>query len=129
MKSIIKKICACALVVCLLFCIITCKNKKGPTSSSGGSDVVDTPTQENIASTDILLVNNGVSEYSVVMPENATEAEKYAVKILNEQFERATGTNLPVATDNGQALNTNNKVISVGRTSILANSGLSVTQE
>ena len=131
MKDIIKKICAYTLAACSLFAI-ACGNDEESSSggsSSGGGDVIDQPTQESIASTDILLVENGGTQYTVVMPKNATAAEEYAVEVLCEQFERATGILLSVSADNGQALDQNKKIISVGRTSILANSGLSVTQE
>ena len=121
MKDIIKKICACTLAVCSLFAI-ACRDKEESSSSSSGSEIIDTPTQECIASTDILLVKNGVTEYNALIPQNATEAEKYAVAILCEQFERATGTALPILVDNGQTLDQNKKLISVGRTSVLAKS-------
>ena len=76
MKDIIKKICAYTLAACSLFAI-ACGNDEESSSggsSSGGGDVIDQPTQESIASTDILLVENGGTQYTVVMPKKCNRS-------------------------------------------------------
>ena len=77
--------------------------------------------------TNTLLAENGATDYVVVIPEDSTKAEETAADLLVEQFKVATNATLPIVSDTGRSFNQNDKVISVGRTSILEGSGLSVT--
>ena len=120
MKNIIKKITAYTLAACSIF-LVACRD----TSNDGGNGQIK-PT---IKDTDIVLVENSVTQYTVAIPADASAAEKYAADILCEQFERATGATLQVAFDNGQGLDEEKKLISVGRTTILEDTNLALTQE
>lgn len=91
-------------------------------------DPIETTEQKGLKDTDIVLVSGGQSNYTVVVPTESTAAEDYAADMLITQFERATGVSLSVREDNGQKLDANQKVISIGRTSILQDSGLEVKE-
>ena len=94
-----------------------------------GDDPDPTPEEKKgLKDTDIVLVSNGQSDYTVVVPTESTAAEDYAADMLITQFERATGVSLSVREDNGQKLDANQKVLSIGRTSIMQDSGLKVEE-
>jgi len=122
MKKIFKKTLVFTLAACMLFA--TACGDDGDSSSSGNQ----TGATDSIKDTNIVLAQNGQSDYTVVVPLQATPAEEYAADLLVEQFSIATGVILTVHEDNGQALDENKKVISVGRTSVLQDSGLTVSE-
>ena len=114
MKKWIKRTIACAFSAMLVFA----------TGCGGGND---SQSSSEAADTGTVLAENGATEYVVVIPEDATKAEQTAANLLVEQFKVATTAPLPVVSDAGKTFNKNDKVISVGRTSILEGSKLSVT--
>ncbi len=122
MKNTMKKIGVFAITFCMLFSV-SCN---GAVSSSSESEQI---TNVEIEDTNIVLANENGTDYSIVKPASATAAEDYAVNLLREQFKAATGATLSVKTDEGQSFDSTKKVISVGRTTILKGSGLSVTTD
>ena len=97
-------------------------------SSSGGNDnSSDSSQSSQTQNTSTVLAENGATDYVVVLPQEATAAEETAANLLVSQFKVATNATLPIVSDAGKTFNKKNKVISVGRTSILEGSGLSVT--
>ena len=117
MKKWINRAIACACGVMVVFAA-GCSGGGGGDDSQSSSETLDTST---------VLAENGATEYEVVIPEEATAAEQTAAKLLVDQFKEATNATLPIVSDAGKTFNQNDKVISVGRTSILEGSGLSVT--
>lgn len=119
MKKWIHRTIACAFSALMVFAM-GC----GGNGNSGGGD---SQSSSDAANTSTVLAENGTTDYVIVLPENATAAEQTAAKLLVEQFENATSATLPIVSDEGKSFNQNDKVISVGRTSVLEGSGLSVT--
>lgn len=118
MKKWINRTIACACGVLVTFAA-GCNGGGGSgDGSQSSSETLDTST---------VLAENGATEYVVVIPEEATSAEQTAASLLVDQFKEATNATLPIVSDAGRTFNKNDKVISVGRTSILEGSGLSVT--
>ena len=87
----------------------------------------DSQSSTETADTGTVLAENGATDYVVVLPENATKAEETAANLLVSQFKTATNATLPIVSDAGRTFNKEDKVISVGRTTILEGSDLSVT--
>ena len=85
--------------------------------------------QEGIPDTDIVLAENGGTEYAVVIPTNAEASETYAADLLAKQFAAATGANISVRADGNAALDQGAKILSVGHTSVLQNSGVTVGKD
>lgn len=115
MREIMNKIIKVFVIILsgiLLFSAASCKE----TASS------------TIQETDVMLASGGTTEYSAVISANATEAEKYAAQQLATYFKEATGASLPVKTDAEMSFNQNDKVISVGRTTILNGSGIALDE-
>lgn len=82
-----------------------------------------------ITSTDIDLVKGGKSDYVVVVSDDATNYETYAAEELVLYLEESTNCRLNIVTDSGKTFNQNDKVISIGRTDILSESGVEVSYD
>lgn len=104
------------LVLSLSFCmpVVSCGKKEGDTS---------------LKDTDIILAENGKTEYTIVISEDASASESYAAQLLQKQFEAATGATLSIGSDKGAALDKNAKILSVGNTSVLESSGLTLGKD
>lgn len=110
------------IALCLVFfCIFTlnaCKVTENPILPN-----------EPTADTDIVLAENSSTDYSIVIPAEADECEKYASEELALFFKNATEANIPIVTDSGRSFNEADKVISLGETTIKNESGLAVTED
>ena len=115
MKKWINRAIACACSALVVFAA-GCNN-----NNDSGSQSSETPNTATV------LAENGATDYVIVIPEDATKAEQTAANLLVSQFKVATNATLPIVSDAGKEFNKDDKVISVGRTSILEGSGLSVT--
>lgn len=107
-----KKIIAIFLSILLVFSLgCSCNDKKG------------NETNEIVAS-EYDLVKGGVTEYKVVIPENATEWEEYAAEELVYFFKESTGLTLSVISDTGLTFSENDAYLSVGNTTLYQGSGV-----
>lgn len=118
MKRFLKKTIALLLVVCSAT-LVACSEKTTPPDDK----------DEEVKNTAIVLAENGQTDYIVVIPENATEAVQYASQLLTKHFEEATGAKLRVEEDGGQKLDSEKSVLSIGKTSILAETELDVSEK
>ena len=116
MNKTVKTILALALAAC--FCI--------PAAACAPKEEGEDPV---ILDTDIVLAEGGRTEYSVVVPAQAEASETYAAELLAEQFEAATGAVIEVRTDGGAALSESAKLLSVGHTSVLESSGVTLGKD
>jgi hypothetical protein len=84
-------------------------------------DKVDIDYNSKIAD----IVSEGkASGYKIVKAKNASDAQEFAAEELQSFIEQTTGASLPIIDDEGVAFDDNAKLLSVGKTSVLANSGL-----
>lgn len=68
------------------------------------------------------LANNGVSEYSILIPEEATETDRQAASELAEFVKMSSGASIPIVSDtNYSGMGT---FISIGRTKLLRSADL-----
>ncbi len=80
--------------------------------------------------TDRYLVQNGTTEYKIVIPENSSNPSLGAAqKELQYFFEEATGVPLTIEKDGNRAHTANGKYISLGDTSMFATSGITLDEE
>ena len=75
------------------------------------------------------LVENGVSNYSIVTAENPTSNESIAAENLQKYFEQATGVELAIKTENQVQLTKNSSLLIVGRTVLLENSKIEIDDD
>ena len=148
MKKIFKKIIISLVLITLLstiaFSTIACKKGNKPESSSESSGNVQQPEQTekvltdtrhrsevkgihqyNVTDSQVKLVENGKSDYVIVIPQSTDDnVLTGATTLANYMFE-ATGIKFPVKTDT--SLNsTDEKIISIGKTVPFTNSGITV---
>ncbi len=62
------------------------------------------------------LVQNGATTYQVVIPDEPTATETYAANEFSAYFKELTGVEIDVISDVGRSYNTNDAVISIGKT-------------
>lgn len=79
--------------------------------------------------TDEWLVQNGKTDYKLVLPANYSSTVRVARTEFVDLFNDATGISLTVLTDDQVSSSANGKYISLGDTTLLQNSGISVDAE
>ena len=116
---------ALSLASCFVLGAVGCKNNGGTTGNNNGKiNAMDYTTLGNVegthlynvASTENMLVENGLTEYKVVIPENPSTVEQTAVKELIYFFDEATGITLQTVSETQITYSQNAKYISVGNT-------------
>ena len=126
MKKFIKSIVSLGLVGVCMFAPIGCKKNSGDSGEDRPASNTSQNHQVNISTTSTLFFDNGVSEYKIVKPEVEDVYIEEAVSELNYILSLATGKELPVVTDGNLSWAETDKYISLGQTSILSQSGLSL---
>lgn len=117
MKS--KRIIALLLCFALTFsAAFGCGNKPEPDTPA--------PAEEVTKFTDIVMAQNGETDYKIVVPAAASDCVLYAASELNRYFTRSTGAQMEIVVDNGTALDENAKYVSLGDTTMAG--GLTVTK-
>lgn len=106
----IKRLISCLLVGVTAFSALFASACKDDETSSAAPQA--------LGYTDVDLVVDNSSEYSIVIPENAGEALTFAASELTTFFEIATGYTLETTTDAGMFYNEAQKVISIGDTTV-----------
>lgn len=79
---------------------------------------------DDVTFTDFILAEKGKSEYSVIIPENASEYETFAAEELHDLFLEATGAELAIYSDNGRTFSDSAKYISISDTKVFKESGV-----
>ena len=123
--KIINKICSGFLCLTVLFSVAGCgeRSNSGGNGSNGVAGSVTMREQiytdgvhvYDYAETDKYVVQNGQSDYKIVLSANPSSKEKLAADELVLFFEEATGVILPVVSDSTIVYNENNKVICLGQ--------------
>lgn len=113
----IKKIVALLLTFIVIFGCISCKK---PSESAGSTATDQTITEK-------FILQKGVSEYKIVIPQNANYFETLAGEELKNLFLEATGFTLEIINDNNRQFNEKDKYFSIGNTALLETSGIDKT--
>ena len=79
-------------------------------------DLIDIPNKPSV-STDVSIVENGVSEYKIVTPEESGYYLSYAAKELQKYIKNAAGVKLDIVSDK-DVTDTAGKYISLGETKL-----------
>lgn len=77
-----------------------------------------TEAKPTVAYTSDVLVANGKTDYSIVIPEKATRYNKFAASELQILFKEATGVELPIISDEGITWSDDGRYISIGHTAL-----------
>ena len=95
-----KKIIATLLSLICAICCFGCVGESGKESSSTQIESTAKPSEYK-------LVDNGTTEYKILIPFNADEDEIFAAQELTEMFKKATGITLVTEKDTGIPFNNN----------------------
>ncbi len=99
----------------------------------GGSGYEAVPEQvEEVVkpeTTGVNIIENGASDYQIVIPEEADATTEFAASDLAEFLRLSTGVTLPIITDSGLAYDASAKYISLGQTVLLEQAGITITKE
>ncbi len=96
-------------------------------SSTGNTSVPDVVLPDKEAEyTNVVLADDGRSDYSIVIPANASDCVANAAQELKRYFSGATGAILNVITDEDITFDRNAKYISLGETTIFDGCGMTV---
>ena len=112
MKNKLIKMLASALCATLLLTSFAC-NKKADTST--GANTPATETEKPLDVVDgAYFYRNGVSEYSILIPDNANDYENLAAQELQQNLLASTGNSIAIVTKKN--LKNATRVISLGHT-------------
>ena len=104
-------------------------NSVSDDSSSSSSSGEKTDNDAEIEKTDIVLAEDGKSDYKIVVPAELTESVEFASQQLQKYLEESTGAVLPIVNDAGMSFDKSKKVISLGKTAVFNGCGLTVDDE
>lgn len=127
-----KKILSLFLASLLCFSFVACRGGDEETSASDGTNElieVEALLPDTIAETGKYLVENGRSDYAIVIPLGAEQIIQSAASELQGFIEKATGARLPIENDANYLFNEEAKVISLGDTTIWTGSALELTSD
>ena len=115
------------ILIGLLACVLAavtffpagCKGKNDSAGEGSASSCGNDERSEKMT----LFENNG-SEYTIVYPDEADEAEKNAAENIAEYVKKTSGVKIPVKQNRFVSYDKSAKIISVGQTDALEKSGL-----
>ena len=94
MKKQLKKICSLLLAALTVFCVSGCRDK-------GEDSSISSEVEEVLESTGYKLVNGGLSEYVILLADDAQANETLAAQELQTVLHDSTGAWLSIAYENG----------------------------
>lgn len=110
MKKIIFKSISILLAVISICSVTGCGNRGNNESSSP----INSSTGNKIETTELSLAKNGVTEYKVVVDDEMTSNERFAMEELTSFLTEATGATFPVVTDEEVTYADTSKFLVVG---------------
>ncbi len=116
-KNISKKILCAVLAFMLIFSCTACNNpNKG---NQGGTGVERTK----------YFIQDGKTDYTIVIAKNASETEVGAAEQLTEFVEDVSGASISTKRDNEVSYGTDQKLICIGQNSLFKRTGITITSE
>lgn len=122
MRKILFEILACMLVITTLFIQTGC-GKRGDTSESEKTSTSE-KSSESERSEKMTIFENNTTDYTIIYPDNAQEAEKNAADNISEYVYKVSGVKIPVKQNRFVVYEKKAKIISVGSTGALEKSGI-----
>ena len=114
MKKMFLKFLCVLMAAATVFSAVSCADNPPPSGTEGqGGDGIDYEKQIGT------LAESGQTDYTILIPADASEPVQYAAEELQLYVSEATGAVLPVATDDTVAADLNGKYVSIGKTSLL----------
>lgn len=124
-----KRIITIVLATMTLFSASSCMTHPKEVSEDLSEEPIEPVEEICFEDTDSVLADHGISDYKIVVPKTASWQITQAKDELSDFFAMATGVNLGIETDDGKTFDQNDKVISLGHTTIASGSGLTLSYE
>ena len=122
-RNSLKRFLAFIVSAMLTLSVVACDKQPQP-------NVTMDNQSKTMEDTNITLCKNGESPYKILVSASASVSEEYSASFLQKYLELSTGTTIPVVkeTQANDVVSTD-YVLSVGRTALLENSGVEVTEK
>lgn len=128
-----KKIIALSLAALMCFSFLAGCKEEGKTSDGDDPNVelveVESLLPETVAETGKYVVENGRSDYTIVIPLEAEKIVQSAANELQNFIESASGARIPIENDANYTFDESAKIISLGDTTVWRGSGLELTDD
>lgn len=108
-------------IICFVLALLLCCSAVACKPQESGGD-----TGGEIPDTSTYLVENGASEYKIVIPAQATATEEFAASELAQFFADCVGEEPQTVTDDSVEADLGGKYLSVGDTSLYEKSGMTL---
>lgn len=128
MKSIMKKLICFLLAVLMCSAIfVGCNKEKDPSEEE--TKETETLLPATVPETGELIVENGKSDYRIVIPDDADQLLRTTANDVQTYIFNSTGALLPIEGDGAYVFDTSSKIISIGPTTIWDGCGLELTED
>lgn len=121
-KNIAKRVLCGLLAVMTLCSCAACNIINNNKDSSSGGEVVEVERTK-------YFVQDGKTDYTVVIAKNASETEICSAEQLVELTQQVSGANLSVKLDNEVSYGSEQKLICIGKNSLFKRTGIEITSE
>ncbi len=127
MKKTIKITCIALALLMLMTAFVGCNNK----TDDEQIDVIDYAPllPASVAKTGEYIVKNGKSDYKIIIPDDADQLLKTTANDIQNFIYNSTGATLPIEGDAAYTFDANQKIISLGATTIWTGCGLDLTED
>lgn len=112
---------ACLAGVIAMTCFMgSCKKTPDLSDSSESETIKEVPvyTEPSFADTDIVLAENGHTDYKILVPDEYDWRIQWAIQELTTYFKGTTGINLLTVSDSDAVVNNDSKYLSLGNTQL-----------
>lgn len=123
-----KKLVSLLLIICVLLTCVGCSSAGGSNTDNDTNNNQTTETVDQVI-TDRYILNNGLTDYKIVSPENSNDYEKMAVSELSALFYESTGVSLESVKDTNLTHSPDAKYISIGNTTLFESANIDVDDE
>ena len=118
MKKLFKKIIAFMLLASSVCAVAGCKKEQNSDENNKSAPIIGTH-EFKVSETNDKLLENGATEYQILLPSSATLNEELAATELTYFFKEATGISLHTLKESASIKAESGKYISIGKTSLL----------
>ena len=127
MKKKIISLSLTALMACSF--VSACGGNAGQGNGNNGLIEVEEMLPATVAETGKYIVEDGTSDYTIVIPLEAEQIIQSAASELQGFIEKASGARLPIENDANYTFSQESKVISLGDTTVWQGCGLELTSD
>ena len=119
-------------IAVIISCFSSGCSEKGAVDGGGDKEITEAGSvyrgvhQRKVKLTDDYLISDGVTEYKIVIPDDAKEYDVLAAEVINQFMSQSTGVTFPVVTDAEYKNAEEGKFISVGTTALIRKTGISL---